>query len=112
MWISAHVFESLVRDRSLAEGRVAVLERENVATRTTMDWMTMRLTQLEHERATLIYQFMGVKIAVPTIEAPLASIEASDINSVLPSFNDVGDEEAARLGLGWNDQGELVETRK
>ncbi len=108
MWISTKAFTELIHDRSQAQGVAQALERHNAVLQTTMDWMTFRLTQLEHERAQLIFQYMGVKITVPTIESAQPPMTAETILNQSISFEDVGDEEAARLGVGWNELGEFT----
>ena len=115
MWISSAVFESLVADRAKAEGKSHAQELEVVALKGTMEWMIVRLNQLEHERAVMIQQYMGVRIAAPSIESTRSEVEsATFMNTSADLFSDVGDAEANRLGLGWNDQGEMTSalTRK
>lgn len=106
MWISRQMFTELVKDRSEASGVAQALEKQNIALQATMDWLRMRLTQLEHERAQLIYNYMGVKINVPTLE-PAPTAKLSDIVNEAVSFDDMGDTEAAKLGIGWNEAGEV-----
>lgn len=110
MFISRKAYDDL-RDQALTASAVCTkVEQHNVALQTTMDWMRTRLNQLEHERAQLIYQYMGVKIAVPVI-APTPAVQpetVADMVNDMPSFNDVGDEEAAKQGIGWNLAGEVV----
>jgi hypothetical protein len=63
------------------------------------------------ERAAMVFQQYGVKIPVPVLEtAPEMPGANGGIDSPLnatPNFNDVGDEEARRQGIGWNENGEL-----
>src|ERR1019366_4522364 len=68
MWISRTAFEKLIVDRHTAEGRAHALDLQVQSQKSTMDWMAMRLTQSEHERAQLIHNYTGVKITVPSIE--------------------------------------------
>lgn len=110
MLISRQAYNDL-RDLALkAEAVCHKVEQHNVALQTTMDWMRTRLNQLEHERAQLIYQYMGVKIAVPVI-APAPAVQPEAVANMInetPSFEDMGDEEAARQGISWNAAGEVV----
>lgn len=112
MWISQATFTSLVADRAKAEGEARALETHNVALKTTMDWMAMRLTQLEHERAQLIFNYMGVKIQVPSIEPAGEPVTTSDILSAAPSFADMGDEAAKAEGYDWDAEGRLTQHGK
>jgi hypothetical protein len=109
MWVDRKAWDHVNHQLAQAYGTVAGLERSITALETTMDWMRVRLTQLEHERAMLIQHTLGVTIAVPSIEkAPPTKgtgTPRSDFGHPLhamPSFDDVGDEEAARLGISWD----------
>jgi hypothetical protein len=108
MWISSSTFETLVKDRFTAEGRATVLELENARLHATLDWLKMLTNRSEQERAQLLYNYTGVKVPVAEIarEEPAKSPLEGQVNAGL--FNDMGDEEAARLGIGWDDKGELA----
>lgn len=108
MWISRVMFEQLIEARAAATAVVTELKSQNVAQKTTMDWMMMRLTQLEHERAQLIHNYMGVKIEVPSIEPETPSVTTSDLLSQTMSFDDVGDDEAKKQGIDWDEMGRVV----
>lgn len=110
MWISIPVYQTLVKDRAEAIATAQVLDRANVAQKVTTEWLMARLTQLEHERAQLIQNYMGVKIVVPSFEPAPDVRDTTDFMNQLPNFDDVGDAEARRLGLDWNEQGEMVVT--
>lgn len=106
MWISRKLFETLLHERSQAQGVAQALERQNIHWQATFDWLKTRMTQVEHERAILMKTYMGVSVPVPTIESEQTP-SAFDFNQ-LPVFQDVGDAEAIKLGVGWNDAGEFV----
>lgn len=80
---------------------------------TTLAWFMHRLTQVEQERSRLIFNFTGVKVEAPTYEKSdpekdgASMIQQNPLNA-LPSFNDVGDLEAERLGIQWDDEGKLI----
>ncbi len=96
-------------DAAAANAKAALLYAQVLALQTTVDWMRVRVNQLEHERAVLVENYMGVKIQVPTIEpAPEAPRSVESLLGQSLDFNDVGDRAAAALGLGWNDNGECV----
>src|SRR3990167_3115262 len=88
-----------------AEARAA---REQVAyLQATLEWSRVRLTQLEKERAQLVYAALGAKIPVPEFtQDPTAGLPQNLLTS-MPSFDDLGDEEAARQGIGWKDDGSV-----
>lgn len=113
MWIKRAAYDAMLARALEAQGACGALERQVANQKTTMEWMIHRLTQLEHERAALLYRYMDVKITVPVIEtdAPKPA-DASQIGSDLPSFQDVGDEEAKRLGLDWDEQGRATQHGK
>jgi hypothetical protein len=106
MWISRKVYDDLRDGKLRADTALQSLQGELVAHKTMIDWMRIRLSQVEQERAQLLFNYTGVKIATPSIEpAPVQRPE--QILAALPHFNDVGDEEAQRLGIGWNPDGTL-----
>lgn len=112
MWISRSIYQDQKDKLVRTEERLAAIQSHASAMKTTMDWMMVRLTQLEHERAQLIFNYTGVKIAVPSVEPVARPTESADMFNQLPSFDDVGDEEAARLGLDWDSEGELINVKK
>jgi len=73
----------------------------------TIDWLMVRVTQVEHERAQLFERYTGVKIAAPAIvKAP--EVKKSDRSFDFPvSFEDMGDSKSQELGIGWNEDGTL-----
>ena len=109
MWISTKLFESLILGKGEAEGRAAELTRSNIALQGTIDWLGVRLTQSEHERAALIANYMGVKVPTFNIEQeqPQTGVGHA-LNDAMAIFKDMGDEEAKRLGVNWDDSGRVV----
>lgn len=114
MWINRAAYDGMLERALSAQGAKAALEQQIIAQKITQDWMVHRLTQLEHERAQLLYRYMDIKITVPelTPETPQTDTASSVIGSDLPSFNDVGDEEAKRLGLNWDTEGRVTQYGK
>lgn len=108
MWLSRIAFEKLLQDHSVAVGRAAAIEQQNTKLHATMDWMRLRLNQLEHERSVLVENYMGVKIPAPTIERAEAAPIGSAILNEVPSFEDMGDDAASAAGIAWDDTGRLV----
>ena len=108
MWVDRQTWTALETRATAAEAVKAQLDRHNNALEVSCDWLRVRLTQLEHERAQLIYQLLGVKVPVPEIERASAPRITSDtiLNST-PSFADLGDAEAAKLGIFHNPDGTL-----
>lgn len=103
MIISRKVYDDL-RD-SLVKSQIEAnaLTQVNAQLNAHIEWMRVRLTQIEYERAQLIKRYMGVDIPTPTFDAP---DEHPDPNQTI-DFNDVGDKMAEALGIGWNPDGTL-----
>lgn len=108
MWIDRKTYDDLRLDAAEARAKLAGMETAVASLTATMDWMRVRQTQLEHERAVLIQNFMGVTIKVPSIELAQPPRMPGDhpLNGSI-SFEDVGDEEAMRLGITHNADGTL-----
>lgn len=113
MWISLKAYladkEDAIQLRLERDGAVTQLKQQE----TTLAWFMHRLTQVEQERSKLLFNFTGVKIDTPTYEPVdpevdgASMIQRNPLNT-LPSFADVGDEEAAKLGIEWDDEGNLI----
>ena len=103
MWIARRIYDSVNESRIRAEAVQKALEQQNIALQAHLEWMRIRLTELGFERAQLLKKYMGVDV-------PVASFEPADPN---PDFNqtfnfeDMGDKEAARLGISHNPDGTL-----
>ena len=116
MFISKNQFEDtrqhiedLRCDAAILRQEAKVLSEQNRFLQTTLDWMRVRLTQIEHERAQMLYNFTGVKVQVPSIERETPAAprpgSVSDILAAVHHFGDVGDAEALKLGVDWNADG-------
>lgn len=102
MWVNRATFDELHKRLYETTGVNQALERNYTALMTTLDWLRVRVTQLEMERAQLLFNYTGVKVPTPVIAR---TDERPDPNISLPHFDDMGDVEAARLGVGWNADG-------
>lgn len=114
MWLSQKNFIDWTErlHKVIAERDAAVTQLKQQET--TLAWFMHRLTQVEHERSKLIHMYTGVRVDAPTYEAApdpekdgASMIQRNPLNS-LPSFNDVGDEEARRLGIDWDSEGTVL----
>ena len=103
MFLSRQVYDDL-RD-SLVKSQIesAALSQVNAQLNAHIEWMRVRLTQLEFERAQLLKKYMGVDVPVPSFEQPDPS---PDLNQTV-DFSDIGDKMAEQLGIGWNPDGTL-----
>ena len=108
MWLNRQTYDDLWKQ--LHETTIAnqMLERHSTALETTMDWLRVRVTQLEMERAQLLWNYTGVKIPTPVINKIDPERPETNPMTQIPNFNDMGDVEAAKLGVGWDSNGELV----
>jgi hypothetical protein len=106
MWIDRKTYDDMRLDNAKAQTEARVLSEQNRALQVTIDWFRVRISQLEMERAQMLYNYTGVKITTPTIERAPESDVAKALQAV-QGFQDIGDQEAARLGIGWNDDGTL-----
>ena len=106
MWIDRKTWDDLRLQLAQTHGENAGLSKSFAALETTCDWLRVRVTQLEMERAQLLYNYTGVKVPTPVI----TKTDTNQHNPMTqtPNFNDVGDAEAARLGVSWDGNGELV----
>ena len=105
MWIKSKTIDLLNEERIRAQERVAILDRMNQALLVNLDWLRVRVNQLEHERAQLLFNYTGVRVAVPEIKK-VEEQPAHPLNELL-SFADVGDAEAKRLGIEWDGEGNV-----
>jgi hypothetical protein len=115
MWIKAATFERLMKERYEATGVNIALERMATAQKATIEFMAMRLQQVEHERALLTEKFLGISLPVPVVKnmPSLAStITADDLLNSMPSFEDMGDDAAAAEGVSWDETGRIVYAKK
>ena len=107
MWINRKTFDNLLHERSQFQGVAQTLENQNRVLQANFDWLRTRVNQLETERAQLLWNYIGVKVPVPEIQRVQDQDPVHPLNE-LPSFADVGDKEAARLGVGWDEEGRVV----
>lgn len=106
MWISRATFDALNTERLTATAEARTLAAQNDKLTITMDWMRMRLEQVERERAHLLKTYMGVAATVPEFVKPEPSQE--DVIGGANVFNDIGDDQAKALGVGWNGDGSVT----
>jgi hypothetical protein len=126
MWINKVLFQTILDDNkrsagqlsavgvSLGEqrGKVDVLSVQKAKDDLTIDWMRHRINALEKERAILLQKVAGVSLPVPEIVPTRPGTMSTPPDFVsLPSFEDVGDEEAARLGIKHEPDGSVTYTK-
>lgn len=123
MWVNRALFDTLLTDHKAQADQLTAARVENAALRErtlgllgqkakddmSLDWMRHRVNELSKINAQLLVRATGIAIPVPEIvptrPGTISELPAVD---VLPSFEDVGDTEAARLGIAHTDSGELT----
>lgn len=104
MFISRTVYTDLRDSLVKAQGEANALAQVNAQLNAHIEWMRVRLTQLEFERAQLLKKYMNIDVPSPSFEQP---DNQPDMNQVI-GFDDVGDKIAAELGLTWNQDGSVT----
>lgn len=105
MFLSRKVYDDLRDALVKSQVEAAALTQVNAQLNAHIEWMRVRVMQLEFERQQLIKRYMNVDIPVPQFESE-AFPAHPDPNETF-SFNDVGNELAAKLGIDWNPDGTL-----
>lgn len=114
MWVNKTLFYTILDDnkeqskeldaraRQIAGLQTLVVERSSQKAKDdiSIDWMRHRVNALEKQNAILLQKAAGISLPVPEI-VPTRPGTMTDIPNFdsLPSFEDVGDTEAQRLGL-------------
>ena len=111
MWLDRKLWDDLRLEHAKAHTEARVLSEQNRALQTTLDWMRGRVNQVEHERAQMLFNFTGVKIASPVIETYAPPPRLEEILGATSHFDDVGDGPAAKLGIDWNPDGTVTYTK-
>ena len=124
MWVTKSLFELIVGDNKAQQLELNKLQAECVVSvriseelkhqkgkdDLTIDWMRHRINALEKERAILLNKVAGVIVPVPEIvpTRPGTISQLPGDYDFSPSFEDVGDDKAHKLGLGHDDTGHLT----
>ena len=112
MWIERKLFMDLIQKESVARGELAALQTRFAAQDSMVDWFRIRLTQLEKERAQMILKYTGVAIETPVFAKEPEQTPLDQVLGEVSTFDDVGDEIAKRLGIGWRPDGTLDYSQK
>ena len=112
MWIERKLFMDLIQKESVARGELSALQTRFAAQDSMVDWFRIRLTQLEKERAQMILKYTGVAIETPVFAKEPEQTPLDQVLGEVSTFDDVGDEIAAKMGIGWKQDGTLDYTKK
>jgi len=106
MWLSSKVFglfqvskesvDALRQELAAVRAERDLLKNQVTVSQTQFNWLTLRVNQLEVERAALLEKATGIKTVVPEIVRTPSNIDTM-INNF--TFDDVGEDMARRLGL-------------
>lgn len=110
MWIDRKEYE-VVRMRAAQDNAICLQQAQQIATLTaSLQWLQVRVTQLEKERAQLIGHYMGIKVEVPEITVERRDQRGAEAlsDAAASFFQDMGDQEAAKQGVSWDENGNLV----
>lgn len=107
MILSRIIYDNLQLDLVKARAEAQAVTNASRSLETSLDWLRVRVTQLEKERAAMIHTFYGVKIPVPEIAKAPDPFENHPFNETL-SFAGMTDAEALAAGVKHDDQGALV----
>ena len=123
MWVNKALFEAIIEEnkhqrslinverefRAKAESQTDSLRVQNTKDTVMIDWLRNRVNALEKERAILLNKTSGVHVPIPEIVPTRpGSIGGTPDYDHIPSYEDVGDNEAQRLGIMHDDDGRLI----
>jgi hypothetical protein len=104
VWIPSKLYADTIEAKVKAEAVRDQFALHNAQLQAHMDWLRIRVTGLEMERAQLLKKYMNLDVPVPQWETPDTRV---DPNTQVLDFNDMGDAAAAALGLSWNPDGTI-----
>jgi hypothetical protein len=122
MWVNRQLFDMILKDNKAQQNEILDLRSFNrdMVTKAEMlvaqkakddqhiDWMRHRINALEKEKAALIQKELGITLAVPEIMTVRpGTVGGAPDFSHIPSFEDVGEDEAKRLGIDVDADGRL-----
>lgn len=126
MWVNKILFNTLLADNKATADRLAAVWNTCHILQTkhddalaqkakddmTIDWMRHRVNELSKHNAVLLAKATGINVPVPEIVPTRpGTLTLPPDFPTMPSFEDVGDEEARRLGIGHDEAG-VVEYAK
>ena len=106
MWLAKIIYQEMREALVATQAQRDILQGHNRALETTMDWLRVRVSQLEHERAIMLSKYMGIDVPVQVIERAREKKAESPYHTI-PHFDDLGDEQARKLGITWNADGSV-----
>jgi hypothetical protein len=126
MWVNKELFQRVLDDNkqqadtiqtqiiglTSLHGESQLLKTQKAKDDSHIDWLRHRVNALEKQNAVLMQKAAGIAMPVPEIIPTLArTIGGTPDFDHIPSFEDVGEDEARRLGIDHDDEGRLTYTR-
>ncbi len=122
MWVDRKFFDLVLADNKRQAEDIVALNRQVAGQQTllvetraqkakddiTIDWMRHRVNALEKQNSILVSKCAGVNFPVPEIVPTRPGSMTIPDFSTMPTFEDVGDAEAQRLGIAHDPEGALV----
>lgn len=119
MWVNKILFQTILDDNKklqeaveferIGASRMSASTNELRAQKAkddiTIDWMRHRINALEKERTILVQKVAGIALPTPEIVPTRPGTMTVPDFSSMPSFEDVGDTEAQRLGIRHDEYG-------
>lgn len=102
MWLSRYIYDDLRNQLASTTATRDALFARVQALDTTFDWFRVRITQLEHERALMLQNYLGVTVPTLSIEKVPSPTSVRPSYDAVPHFKDMGDTEAKAHGIDWN----------
>lgn len=110
MIISRKVYEDLQLALVTARAEAQAVTNASRALETSLDWLRVRVTQLEKERQAMVHTFYGVKIPVPEIAKAPDPFASHPFNETF-SFAGMSDAEAEAEGITHDADGHILYTK-
>lgn len=122
MWVNKRWFESVLETNKFLTTGLAAARQAEVVDQVmvvelrlqkskddiTIDWLRSRVNALEKERTVLLMKAAGIALPTPEITPVGPRVFDSPKYDMGTDFNDVGDAEAARLGITHDEEGNLA----
>jgi len=126
MWVNRQLFDMIVKDNGRQQAGLVNAAAANAAIATSLielraqkakddlslDWLRHRVNALEKQNAILMHKATGLAMPVPEIVPTRPGTITPPLEfDTMPSFEDCGPVEAARLGISHDEAGQLVYTK-
>jgi len=114
MFVSTGVYQAALQELAVERAKRETLTESLRVLAVQLDFMRLRCNQLERERAILFKHITNLSIPVPEviasdIAANIAVDRMRQSSTPLDAlFSDMGDAEAQRQQISWDDEGKVI----